>query len=149
MWRLRPLWYVTSKHSLSIWVAGIHTKCNCPIQGWCKHTLDLSASTQAQRCALDKSNTPLSHLSQTKWPVYSALCYHCWAQRAEVLAQVNCQTSLLLPGEMWHWWLNRESDITLSSFIPVFTHPFSIYHSGSVTVKGISGNISHLTILSH
>lgn len=62
----------------------------------------------------------LSHLVQIKWPVYSALSYRTWAQRAGVWAQVNVRESLLLPGEMWHRWMNRESDITASSFILIF-----------------------------
>lgn len=122
----------------------VSTRYNCSIQGWCKQRLCLLASTQAQRCALDKSNMPLSHLSQTKWPVYSALCYHRWAQRAGVLAQVNCQGSLLLPGETWHWWLSRESDIKVSSIILFFTtSPFSKCHRDK-----ISGHICHLAISS-
>lgn len=62
----------------------------------------------------------LSHLVQIKWPVYSALSYRPWAQRAGVWAQVNVRESLLLPGEMWHRWMNKESDITASSFILIF-----------------------------
>ncbi len=104
----------------------VSTQYNCSNQGWCKQSLCFSASTQAQRCALDKSNMPLSHLSQTKWP---ALCYHRWAQRAEVLAQVNCQGSLLLPGEMWHWWLSREA---ISQSLLLFCFSL-LHHSGSVT----------------
>lgn len=46
--------------------------------------LCLSASTQAHSCVLDKSNIPLCHLSQTKWPVYSALRNRRQAQGTEV-----------------------------------------------------------------